>query len=112
MADIVLKAVRSRMMSDIQAKDTKTEILVCKAMHTQGYRFRIHRKDLPGKPDIVLPRFRADILVHGCFWQMHKGCKLARISSDRKEFWSTKLVQMSLVIRLPTTDFLQSNGAL
>jgi len=91
MADIVSSAVRSRMMSGIQAIDTKPEILVRKALHTQGYRFRIHRKDLPGKPDIVLPRFRAVILVHGCFWHMHKSCKLARIPSTRTEFWSAKL---------------------
>jgi DNA mismatch endonuclease (patch repair protein) len=91
MADIVSSAVRSRMMSGIKAIDTKPEILVRKALHTQGYRFRIHRKDLPGKPDIVLPRFRAVILVHGCFWHMHKSCKLARIPSTRTEFWSAKL---------------------
>ena len=91
MADIVSSALRSRMMSGIQARDTKPEILVRKALHTQGYRFRIHRKDLPGKPDIVLPRFRAVIPVHGCFWHMHKSCKLARILSTRTEFWSAKL---------------------
>lgn len=91
MADIVSSAVRSRMMSGIQARDTKPEILVRKALHAQGYRFRLHRNDLPGKPDIVLPRFRAVILVHGCFWHMHKGCKLARIPSTRTEFWSAKL---------------------
>jgi DNA mismatch endonuclease (patch repair protein) len=91
MADIVSSAVRSRMKSGIHARDTKSEILVRKALHAQGYRFRLHRKDLPGKPDVVLPRFRAVILVHGCFWHMHKGCKLARIPSTRTEFWSAKL---------------------
>lgn len=91
MADIVSSAVRSRMMSRIRARDTKPEILVRKALHAQGYRFRLHRKDLPGKPDIVLPRFRAAILVHGCFWHMHEGCTLARIPSTRTEFWSAKL---------------------
>jgi len=92
MTDIVSSAVRSRMMSGIQARDTKPEILVRKALHAQGYRFRLHRKDLPGNPDIVLPRFRVAILVHGCFWHMHKGCKLARIPSTRTEFWSAKLL--------------------
>ena len=91
MTDIVSNAVRRRMMAGIQARDTKPEILVRKALHSQGYRFRLHRKDLPGKPDIVLPRFRAVILVHGCFWHMHMGCKLARIPSTRTEFWSAKL---------------------
>lgn len=91
MADIVSSALRSRMMSGIQARDTKPEIMVRKALHAQGYRFRLYRKDLPGKPDIVLPRFRVAILVHGCFWHMHKGCKLARIPSTRTQFWSAKL---------------------
>ena len=91
MADIVSSAVRSRMMSGIQAKDTKPEILVRKALHAKGYRFRLHRKDLPGNPDITLAKFRTVILVHGCFWHMHKGCKLARIPSSRTEFWTAKL---------------------
>ena len=91
MADIVSSAVRSRMMSGIQAKDTKPEILVRKALHAKGYRFRLHRKDLPGNPDITLAKFRTVIFVHGCFWHMHKGCKLARIPSSRTEFWTAKL---------------------
>lgn len=91
MADIVSSEVRSRMMSGIQAKDTKPEILVRKALHAKGYRFRLHRKDLPGNPDITLAKFRTVILVHGCFWHMHKGCKLARIPSSRTEFWTAKL---------------------
>ena len=91
MADIVSSEVRSRMMSGIQAKDTKPEIVVRKALHAKGYRFRLHRKDLPGNPDITLAKFRTVILVHGCFWHMHKGCKLARIPSSRTEFWTAKL---------------------
>jgi DNA mismatch endonuclease (patch repair protein) len=91
MADIVSSPVRSRMMSGIQARDTKPEILVRKALHAQGCRFRLHRKDLPGKPDIVLPRYRTVILVHGCLWHVHKGCKLGRIPSTRKDFWTAKL---------------------
>lgn len=90
MTDIVSSAVRSRMMSGIQAKDTKPEILDRKALHAKGYRFRLHRKDLPGKPDIVMPRYSAVILVHGCFCRMLKGCKLARIPSTRTDFWSAK----------------------
>ena len=91
MADIVSSAVRSRMMAGIKAKDTKPEILVRKALHAQGYRFRLHRKDLPGKPDIVLPGFKTVIFVHGCFWHHHKGCKLALLPSTRREFWTAKL---------------------
>ena len=91
MADIVSSVIRSRMMSGIQARDTKPEILVRKSLHAQGYRFRLHRKDLPGKPDINLPRLRTVILVHGCFWHMHMSCKLARIPSRRTEFWTAKL---------------------
>lgn len=79
------------MMAGIKAKDTRPEILVRKALHAGGFRFRLHRKDLPGKPDITLPKYMTVILVHGCFWHMHKGCKRARIPSTRKDFWTSKL---------------------
>lgn len=95
MADVVSSAVRIRMMSGASGK-TKPEILARKALQAQGYRFRLHRKDLPGKLDIVLPRFSRVILVRGCFWHIHKGCRLARISSTRSEFWPTKLHSTSL----------------
>jgi len=91
MVDIVSTAVRSKMMSRIRTKNTKPEILVRKALHARGYRFRLHREGLPGKPDIVLPKFKTVIFVHGCFWHMHKDCKLARIPSTRKGFWTAKL---------------------
>ena len=93
MADIVSIAVRGRMMSGIQAKDTKPKILVRSALYLQGYRFRLHRKDLPGKPDTVLPKFRAVILVYGCFWHMHKCRKLALITATRTEFWPSSSVR-------------------
>lgn len=91
MVDIVSSKERSKMMAGIKAKDTRPEILVRKALHAGGFRFRLHRKDLPGKPDITLPKYMTVILVHGCFWHMHKGCKRARIPSTRKDFWTSKL---------------------
>lgn len=78
-------------MSGIRTKHTKPEILVRKALFLQGYRFRLHRKDLPGAPDIVMAGRRIAIFVHGCFWHMHAGCRFAKIPSTRTEFWLNKL---------------------
>ncbi|AXV83023.1 very short patch repair endonuclease [Ralstonia solanacearum] len=91
MVDIVSPAARSRMMARIRAKNTKPEVLVRKALFAAGYRFRLHRKDLPGSPDIVLPGRNVAILVHGCFWHMHAGCKNAKLPSSRSDFWRMKL---------------------
>ena len=91
MADVVPAKVRSRMMSGIQGKDTKPELNVRRALHASGYRFRLHRKDLPGSPDIVMPGRRVAIFVHGCFWHAHQGCKYAKTPSTRTEFWTAKL---------------------
>ncbi|MBY6203251.1 very short patch repair endonuclease [Maritalea mobilis] len=82
---------RSEMMSRIRSKDTKPEMLLRKGLHAAGYRFRLHVSGLPGKPDIVLPRFRSVIFVHGCFWHGHSGCKNYRIPKTRTEFWTTKI---------------------
>ena len=90
MADIVDKATRSRMMSGIRGKDTKPEMIVRRALHKAGYRYRLHVKDLPGKPDIVLPKYRTAIFVHGCFWHGHD-CYLYRLPSTRSDFWRTKI---------------------
>lgn len=90
MTDIVDPATRSRMMSGIRAKNTKPEIIVRQALHKAGFRFRIHRKDLPGKPDIVLPKYRAVIFVHGCFWHGHN-CSLFKWPGTRQEFWREKI---------------------
>ena len=92
MADIVDRETRSRMMSGIRGKDTKPEILVRKALHAAGYRFRLHRKDLPGKPDIVLPRYRTVVFVHGCFWHGHK-CKHFKWPKTREDFWREKIMR-------------------
>lgn len=91
MTDVVAPATRSRMMSGIRGKDTRPEIVVRKALHAAGYRFRLHRRDLPGVPDVVLPSRKVAIFVHGCFWHMHAGCGNARIPSTRPEFWRAKL---------------------
>ncbi|MBX3611534.1 MAG: DNA mismatch endonuclease Vsr [Hydrogenophaga sp.] len=79
------------MMSGIRGKNTLPELQVRKALFGMGYRFRLHRKDLPGRPDIVLPRRRIAILVHGCFWHGHANCRYARTPSTRTEFWTAKL---------------------
>jgi len=89
-ADIVSPAKRSRMMSGIRSKNTKPELLIRSALHREGFRFRLHRKDLPGHPDLVLPRYNAIVFVHGCFWHGHD-CHLFRLPSARQEFWKEKI---------------------
>ena len=81
---------RSRNMSAIKSKNTKPEIKVRKVLHSMGYRFRLHSKDLPGSPDIVLPKYKTVIFVHGCFWHRHENCKYASTPKTRQEFWETK----------------------
>lgn len=91
MTDIVVPAQRSSMMASIKSKNTGPEIAVRKALFNAGFRFRLHRKDLPGNPDIVLPGRRVAIFVHGCFWHSHFGCKNFRLPTSREEFWGRKL---------------------
>jgi DNA mismatch endonuclease, patch repair protein len=91
MADVHSKETRSYNMSRIRAKDTKPEMLVRKFLHAQGYRYRLHVKNLPGKPDIVLPKYKAIIFVHGCFWHGHAGCKYYVIPKTRTEWWLDKI---------------------
>ena len=81
---------RSRNMSAIKSKNTKPEIAVRKVLHSMGYRFRLHSKNLPGSPDIVLPKSKTVIFVHGCFWHRHENCKYATTPKTRKEFWNKK----------------------
>ena len=81
---------RHRNMSAVKGKDTKPELLVRKLLHALGYRFRIQRKDLPGRPDIVLPRYKTAVFVNGCFWHRHEGCKYASTPSTNSEFWEKK----------------------
>ena len=82
---------RSRNMAAIKSKNTKPEIEVRKMLHALGYRFRLHRKDLPGKPDIVLPKYRTVIFVNGCFWHQHEKCKYASLPKTKIDFWKNKL---------------------
>ena len=88
--DVVGKEKRSQMMSNIKGKDTKPEIFVRKALHKRGFRYKLHDKQLPGKPDLVFPKYRAVIQVQGCFWHRHD-CHLFKWPSTRKEFWREKI---------------------
>ena len=92
MADIVDSATRSRMMSGIRGKNTKPEIIIRKLLFNAGFRYRLHVKDLPGKPDIVLPKYHAVIFIHGCFWHGHD-CPLFKMPSTRGEFWKSKIAR-------------------
>jgi DNA mismatch endonuclease (patch repair protein) len=88
--DRISKKRRSWNMSRIRGRDTKPELVVRSLLHRMGYRFRLHRKDLPGKPDIVLPKYRTVVFVHGCFWHRHSGCKYAYVPKSRVKFWQGK----------------------
>lgn len=90
MTDIVSAPARSRMMSGIRSRDTQPEIKLRRALHTAGLRYRLHVSDMPGRPDIVLPKYSAVILVHGCFWHRHRECRLAYTPKTRLEFWRAK----------------------
>lgn len=78
-------------MASVKRKDTKPEIIVRKILHSMGYRYRLHRKDLPGLPDIVLPKYHKVIFVHGCFWHGHEGCRRAKLPETNREFWEEKI---------------------
>ena len=79
-------------MSRIRGKDTRPEIIVRSLLHRLGYRFRLDRKDIPGKPDMVLPKYKTAIYVHGCYWHRHSGCRLAYTPKSNLEFWSKKFL--------------------
>ena len=90
MADVVGQAVRSRIMASIRGKDTRPEMLVRRGLHARGFRYRLHDRRLPGRPDLVFPGRRAVILVHGCFWHGHH-CQLFRWPESRADFWKRKI---------------------
>ncbi|AJY12299.1 DNA mismatch endonuclease Vsr [Burkholderia dolosa] len=90
MTDVVDKETRSRMMSGIRGKDTAPELFVRRALHAKGFRYLLHSPNLPGRPDMVFPKYRAVIFVHGCFWHMHD-CKYFKLPGSRTEFWRQKL---------------------
>ncbi|MGE4263252.1 MAG: very short patch repair endonuclease [Desulfovibrio sp.] len=89
--DTIPQGLRSEIMGRVQHKDTRPEMVVRRLVHSLGYRYRLHQKDLPGKPDITFPGRRKIIFVHGCFWHRHEGCALARMPKSRVDFWNKKL---------------------
>ncbi|WPP44233.1 DNA mismatch endonuclease Vsr [Pseudomonas sp. AN-1] len=90
MTDVVGSEKRSQMMPGIRSKDTRPEMIVRRALHARGFRYRLHVKDLPGKPDLVFPRYRSVAMVHGCFWNGHD-CHLFKVPGTRTEFWLGKI---------------------
>ena len=91
--DIVEPETRSRMMAGIRGRDTKPEIVVRKALHAAGFRYRLHDGRLPGRPDIVLQKWKAVVLVHGCFWHRHAGCRYTTTPASNQIFWEEKFAQ-------------------
>ena len=89
--DVYDRQMRSQVMRKVRSKDTKPELKVRRALHRMGLRFRLHRKDLPGSPDIVFPRHRVALFVNGCFWHGHRDCKRSKLPSTRREFWRNKI---------------------
>ena len=96
-------------MSRIRSKDTKPEMLVRKFLHKSGFRYRLHVKDLPGKPDIVLPKYKTVVFVHGCFWHGHEGCKYYVVPKTKTEWWVDK-INRNKTIDAQSISSLQSTG--
>lgn len=104
MTDVFTKSKRSEVMSLIKNRNTKPELAVRSLLHRMGYRFRLHQADLPGKPDIVLSRYKTVIFVHGCFWHRHKDCRFAYTPKTRTDFWLMKLESNALRDQLVKAD--------
>jgi DNA mismatch endonuclease (patch repair protein) len=96
MADIFTERKRSELMAHVRSRDTKPELAVRRALSANGYRYRLHRPDLPGRPDIVIPRLRLVIFVHGCFWHHHRGCRKATFPRTNAAFWTEKITANAL----------------
>ena len=109
MTDIVSPEVRSRMMRAIGPRNTQPEMRVRRFLHAAGLRYRLHVPGLPGKPDIVLPKYKCVIFVHGCFWHRHPGCRLATTPATRADFWSHKFEQ-NTARDAQVTKQLETNG--
>ena len=107
--DIVSKTRRSEIMARIQGRDTAPEMIVRRTAHRLGFRFRLYRKDLPGRPDLVFPRYRAAVFVHGCFWHRHDSCRFAYTPGSRVRFWTEKFRQ-NVARDRRTEDALRSLG--
>lgn len=90
MPDIVSAATRSRMMAGIRSTDTRPELAIRKALHANGFRYRLHARNVPGRPDMAFPRYRAALFVNGCFWHGHD-CHLFRLPGTRTDFWTAKI---------------------
>lgn len=108
MTDIVDSVTRSKMMSDIRGKDTKPELQIRRHLHKLGFRYRLHDKCLPGKPDIILRKYHAIIFVHGCFWHRHE-CHLFKWPKTRSEFWKEK-INRNYKNDQKVLEYLQSAG--
>ena len=93
MTDIVDRRRRSELMAGIRTRDTAPELSVRRIAHRMGLRFRLQRKDLPGRPDLVFPKHRLAVFVHGCFWHQHDGCRFAHVPKSRVAFWTKKFAQ-------------------
>ena len=104
MTDVFTKTKRSELMSRIKNRNTRPEMTVRSMLHRMGYRFRLHRADLPGKPDIVMPRYKTVIFVHGCFWHRHKDCRFAYTPKSRTDFWLKKLESNAIRDQQVKTD--------
>ena len=89
--DIFSKSERSKIMSKVSGKDTKPELLVRKFLFSKGFRYRKNVKDLPGKPDIVMPKYKTIIFIHGCFWHGHEGCEAAKLPTSNVDYWTGKV---------------------
>jgi len=93
MADTVTPEIRSRIMSAVRGKDTQPEMAIRRGLHSLGFRYVLHDRRLPGKPDLAFPKYRAVIFVEGCFWHGHEGCKLFRLPSTRTDYWRDKIAR-------------------
>lgn len=109
MVDIVDSTTRSIMMSKIRSKNTKPELLIRSLLHRRGFRFRVHVKDLPGKPDIVLAKYKAVIFINGCFWHGHQGCSLFKLPGTRSDFWQQKIVRNQINDNKAIVALLEKN---
>lgn len=109
MTDFLTTAQRSERMSRIRGRDTKPELVLRKLLHARGFRYRLHRKDLPGKPDLVLPRHLTVVFVHGCFWHRHQGCCIATTPKSNTQFWVEKF-ERNVARDLRSTQALEKLG--
>jgi len=109
MADIVDRSTRSRMMSGIRGKDTRPELLLRRELHSRGFRYRLHAKHLPGRPDLILSKYNAVIFVHGCFWHRHSGCRYTTTPATRVQFWQAKF-EANVARDLDVQQALASSG--